>query len=260
MNQYTRSALVIAGGLGLLLMVGFLLELPFVTNLFPWQSSRLSNIFIASILAASSIPVIWIGLSGEAAAAVGGALDFGLMYTGIGVFTLQLYAQDSSRVPMLIFGLGSFASVALCIFLFFWARRFPFRDQRAMPRVVRLSFAVFALVLIGVGGAMALKTPNIFPWAISAEVSVIYGWIFLGAACYFLYAIFNPQWDNARGQLLGFLAYDLVLIIPFLAHFANVRPEQWFNLAFYIAVLIYSGGLAIYYLFVNPATRFTKLD
>ncbi len=258
MSQSARYTLVVAGIMGLLLMVGFFLELPLVTNLWPWQSSRLSNIFIASILAASSIPVIWIGLSNEPAAMVGGAIDFGLMYTGIGIFTLQLYTQDPSRAPLLIFGILSFASVALCIFLFLWSRRFQFRDPHPMPGLVRLSFAVFAVVLIGVGGALVLKTPNIFPWVISAEVSVIYGWIFLGAACYFVYAILNPKWDNARGQLLGFLAYDLVLIIPFLAHFANVRPDLWFNLAIYTGVLIYSGGLAIYYLFLNRETRFAK--
>jgi hypothetical protein len=50
---------------------------------------------------------------------------------------------------------------------------------------------------------------------------------------------------------LGFLAYDLVLIIPFLQHFANVRPEMLLSLTIYTAVVSYSGLL----LFVHPPTR-----
>jgi hypothetical protein len=85
---------------------------------------------------------------------------------------------------------------------------------------------------------------------------VLYGWIFLGAACYFLYALINPKWANAQGQLLGFLAYDVVLIAPFLNHFTTVDPRLWINLVIYTGVIIYSGLLAAYYLLLNKATRF----
>ncbi len=257
MNRYVRYALVITGSLALIPMIGFFFEQPWATNLIPWTGSWLSHIFISSIFAASAVPVIWLGLSGELGAIVGGAIDFGLMYAGIGVFSLQLYVQDSSRLSVLIFGLVSFASVLLCLVLFLWSRRIPFRDQRPMPRWVIVSFGAFATVLVVVGSALTLKIPNIFPWVLSPELSVIYGWIFLGAACYFIYALVNQKWSNAQGQLLGFLAYDLILIGPFVQHFSAVRPDLLPNLTLYVAILIYSGALAIYYLFINKATRFT---
>ena len=47
-----------------------------------------------------------------------------------------------------------------------------------------------------------------------------------------------------------------VLIIPFIALFDTVQPERVINLIAYTAVLVYSGGLAVYYLFINPQTRF----
>ena len=59
----------------------------------------------------------------------------------------------------------------------------------------------------------------------------------------------------ARAQLWSFLVYDLVLIMPFLAHFAVVKPELLPSLLIYTAVLIGSGAMASYYLFVNKATR-----
>jgi hypothetical protein len=143
----------------------------------------------------------------------------------------------------------------LSVGLFLATRRLPFRDGRRTPRPVRASFALFAAVLLLVGGALVLKRPNIFPWPIPPEQSVLYGWMFLGAMIYFLHGLFRPRWGNAVGQLVGFLAYDLVLIVPFVRHFAAVDPALRTNLILYVAVLVYSGALAGYYLFVDPQWR-----
>jgi hypothetical protein len=55
--------------------------------------------------------------------------------------------------------------------------------------------------------------------------------------------------------LLGFLVYDLVLIVPFAAQFFSKEPFRVPNLLYYIAVLVFSGGLALYYLLINQETR-----
>jgi hypothetical protein len=47
----------------------------------------------------------------------------------------------------------------------------------------------------------------------------------------------------------------LVLIIPFLLLFPTVQPGHELSLTAYVIVLLYSGGLAAYYLFVNAPTR-----
>jgi hypothetical protein len=86
-------------------------------------------------------------------------------------------------------------------------------------------------------------------------LSVMFGWVFMGAAVYFAYGALQRDWHDARGQLLGFLAYDLVLIGPFLADFASVPPGHLLSLVIYVLVLVYSGTLAIFYLFVSPRTR-----
>jgi hypothetical protein len=61
--------------------------------------------------------------------------------------------------------------------------------------------------------------------------------------------------SNAIGQLLSFLAYDLVLIGPFLKLFGTVDPTLRLNLIVYFAVLVFSAAVAIYYLFIHPQTR-----
>jgi len=79
--------------------------------------------------------------------------------------------------------------------------------------------------------------------------------MFIGSASYFTYGLLRPGWSNAGGQLAGFLGYDLVLILPVLLLIRNITPALLPNLIIYLAVLIYSGALAIYYLFLNRETR-----
>ena len=79
--------------------------------------------------------------------------------------------------------------------------------------------------------------------------------MFLGAADYFAYGLLRPSWLNTAGQLIGFLAYDIVLIVPFLIRLPTIPPENRIGLTIYTGVVIYSGLVAIYYLFLNKPTR-----
>jgi hypothetical protein len=124
-----------------------------------------------------------------------------------------------------------------------------------MPAAVRWSFVVFILGLLIVSVRLILKSPNVIPWTITPEVSLVIGWIFFGAATYFAYALMRPTWANSAGQLAGFLAYDVVLIVPFLKRLATTTSEQQIGLVIYTVVVIYSGLLAIYFLFIHRATR-----
>ncbi len=123
-----------------------------------------------------------------------------------------------------------------------------------MPAPVHASFGVFALLLLGVGTGLVLQA-NVFPWPVGPESSTLYGFIFLGAAAYFLYGITDPVWPNAAGQLIGFLAYDLVLIGPFIDRIGEAEGGDLVSLTIYTAAVTYSGALATYYLFLAPETR-----
>jgi hypothetical protein len=256
MSRAARAGLVVAGLLSLVLAAGFFFQMPWAVVLWPWPSSRLSHIFIASILAASGVPVLWIAWSGERAAMAAGALNLSITYFGMAGFSLHTYSLDVSRRPILHYALACLLLAGVCAALFLWSRRMPFKDSRRLPAGVKVSFAVFTTILVVAGAALVMERPGIFPWRLGPEQSVLYGWIFLGAATYFLSSLARPLWANARGQLLGFLAYDLVLIEPFLRHFETVDPALWVNLVVYTAVLAYSGLVAVYYLFIHPETRF----
>ena len=83
-----------------------------------------------------------------------------------------------------------------------------------------VSFGIFIVSLFFVGSALIFRAP-IFPWDLNPDSSVLFGCIFIGDAFYFLYGLIQPRWQNAFGQLLSFLAYDLVLIGPFLGLVQN---------------------------------------
>lgn len=252
----TRRILLIAGGaLVLTAAVVFLLVPAAAQALWPWELSRLSRIFLASILAASAIPVIWAGLSGELAAVAAGAIDLAVMYAGMAAYLL-IVGPEQPNPGVFPLAIVCVAMAVILFVLFRWSSRLRFRKAWPMPKPVRAAFMVFACALVAVGGALTVGRQNTFPWPLARDTSVMFGFIYLGAATYFAYGLVRPVWGNAKGQLLGFLAYDIVLIPPFLIHFRTVKPEMLPSLTVYTTVLIGSAFLAIYYLFIHPETRF----
>ena len=252
MTRLIRAVLVLTALVLLIFMTGFIIQAPWATVLWPWPDTPLSYLFVGSILAAVALPVGWIGLTGELAALRSGALDFTVSYAGISGFFVLFYPQAGLSSPYTVFAVGG---LILNGIIYLLSRRIAFQDSRPMPSLVRGSFLVFALVLIGVGMALVTGQPHIFPWPLKPESSVLVGWIFLGAAVYFLHGVAVPLWHNACGQLLGFLAYDLVLLGPFISHLDRVHPDHRLSLMLYLSVLIYSTLLAVYFLFIHRTTR-----
>lgn len=249
-----RYALFALGLGGLLLMVGFFIQASWVTTLVPWELSPLASIFLSSIAAASAFPILWLAWTRDYGALAGGGIDFAITFGGFAGLAFVANAANP-RMALVLFGVYCLLGALVSVGLFFFGLRQPFRDTRAMPGLVRFSFAAFFLILTVVGLLLIFKAPNIFPWQLTPQQSVLYGWIFLGAATYFAFGFVRPVWANAQGQLLGFLAYDLVLIVPLVALFLGTEPYSLPSLLIYIAILLYSGGLAVYYLFFNLSTR-----
>jgi hypothetical protein len=245
-------ALIFAGLIHFVLAAGFFFQQAWATSLWPVPDTPLSYAFIASILAGGGAPLIWIGLSGKLAALAGYGLGFGIMYAGMALAALGFYLRDQTP------SLGWFALVmgvlAAIGGIFFSTRRYA-QDSQPTPRIVRLAFIAEVAVLAGAGVLLVLKVPNTLPWNLSPESSVLYGWVFIGLAFYYLYAVLNPQWIHALGPLLGFLVYDLVLFGPLFARYSSLKPEHIRGQVAATLIIIFSAALGIYYLFVNSETR-----
>ncbi len=87
--------------------------------------------------------------------------------------------------------------------MLWWSWRQPLREALATPRPVVAAFGVFVVALVLAGTALVFRVPDIMPWPLTPELSVISGSMFLGAATYFGYGIARPRWTNAGGQLAG---------------------------------------------------------
>jgi hypothetical protein len=238
--------LVLAGIASLVLSLGFVLQAEWATALWPWPERPLSFIFLGSIAAAIATPLLWIGITEELAAAAPGALNLTVTYVGATAYLISISDQpwQPPLGPAIAVCVGA-GLISLAVFAM--TRRLPFRDARPMPRPVRVSFFVFAAVLIASGTGLVLGA-HVFHWQTDRDSSVLYGFIFLGAAVYFLHGALWPRWANAAGQLWGFLAYDLILIVPFLSRFGEVSGGDLVSLSIYTFFVLFSGGLAAYYL------------
>ena len=262
MNRAFWRLLIVVAIIQAISGIGFALHVPFVTEL--WQSivpgaTPLSVSFVGSIFAAAAASTLWCAVSSrEEGALTGIALDYLAIFVPLSIFGIQIGTAEGRSAPVL-FGAACAIGIVFGAALLYLSRKIQIRQTLPQPRLVRLSFIVFIIALLIVGGGMVLKIPNIMPWSLSPAESVIYGWMFLGAAAYFTYSILYPSWGNSGGQLAGFLAYDVVLIFPFVARFGTTIPQQFvMGHIIYTTVVTYSGLLAIYYLFVYPETRLIR--
>jgi hypothetical protein len=245
-----RGALVLAGVAALVGALGFLLGWRDVLRIWPFIGYGMTPVFLAAILAAIAAPVIWIGVSGEFAALRGGAANLLVTGGGVAAYGLsQSWGDPAGRVQM--FAVIHLAVAMVAFLLLVVSQRVEWNDDRPTPVLVRIAFGIFGLGLVAVGTGLVLRQ-NVFPWPLDRDASIVYGIIFLGAAVYFAYGLRRPVWGNAKGQLVGFLAYDLVLIVPFV--------RLWFvapgpSLAIFLAVIVGSTALSIWYLAISPRYR-----
>jgi hypothetical protein len=255
MIKGVRYFLFLVCAVQVFLAVAFFLQWPFATNLWPFPGTTpLTFIFISSIFAAAAAPTLWAAATQNYGALAGIGLDYLTILTPVAVLSFQL-GLAGGDTKMVSYAIACVFGALFGLGLFLWSRRFPINPVPPIPGLVRWSFIVFIVALLIVGGRLIFRFVTTIPWKITPEISVIMGWMFLGAAVYFAYGLLQPSWLNSAGQLIGFLAYDVVLIVPFLTRLPGVPAENKLGLIIYTGVVVYSGLLAVYYLFLHKPTR-----
>jgi len=253
MSRLMRTFLVLVTTGQLVLAAAFFLHWPLVVNNWPLDGTTpLTFILFAAFFVAAAASTLWPIFSGNLGALAGVGLDYMVILGPMAIYTLWLGARGEQG--FLIFGAICAAGALFGLWLFLQTRRLPLDTTTSMPVLVKASFAVFVVALVYTSIRLFMQMPTI-PWPVTPELSVIIGCLFLGAATYFVYGLLRPSWANAAGQLAGFLAYDLVLIIPIIRLWTTVAPEFQVRLLVYTIVVVYSGLLAFFYLFINKETR-----
>lgn len=258
MRTSVRLLTIAYGVMLLVTALGLAFQADWATRMWPWPDGRLSFIFIGSVFAAAAAPVIWIGLTGDRAAFQAIALDSVVTTGALAVYFGWLYARRDENALLTA---TIVAGVLFVIFarIFVWSRRFAWHDPRPTPRLARASFAAFVVALVIAAVALLLRAEHIFPWPLRDDSSVVFGLIFVASAAYYGHAVLRPVQSNATGQWLAFLAYDLVLYVPFVRHLRDVQDDHRLSLLIYLAVLVYSTALALYYLVWAEEKRIIRL-
>ncbi|HEU0201541.1 MAG TPA: hypothetical protein VFR86_14040 [Burkholderiaceae bacterium] len=228
----------------------------------PWPEQQMSFVFLASIVA--SIGMVWlsVAVTGELAALAGVGVNMLVASLGACLF-LALQTWQTGRDDLLPAIVLSGVSSAFGVWLWRWAGRLAVRDPRPMPAFMYRACIVIVVTPIVAGSALVLQR-QVFPWLLQAETATLFGFIFLGAAAYFVHAAVRRRWAFAVPPLLGFLVFDLVLFVPYAKLLADPgavddiyggEPVNRTSLAIYLAVLASSTLLALYALLLHPATR-----
>jgi|SRR5579871_6745376 len=252
-------AVVAFGLLDLVLTLGYYLQWEWATSTWPWPVTPLDFLLVSSFLAGATVVILWIGFTGEWGAATGASANVGLMNLGASVYLFKCF-RESGEQRLLTRAIAFAVFAAANLGVLFWSLRHRIRDKRPVDKLLRISFGLFTAVLLWASIQLLRRSPTIFPWPLEPDTSTMFGWLFLGSAVYFGWGLIRPSWHNARGQLLAFLAYDLVLLPPYLFLFSTVSPEHANSLRLYIAVIVYSTLLSIYYLFINKRTRAWRIQ
>lgn len=252
-----RLALAVSAIAPAALALGHIAQMEWAAGTWPYEIGPLSRYFLGAILAAIAVAVIWVSASGDLGALRASAPFPLLMLAAIAVYLVgrELATDDRGLIP---FAIAMAIGAAYAAAAFAVGSRSPVRDRRPLPPLARGSFVLFALVLIAAGAALALGATELIPWPASDESKAMFGLIFLGASASYVYGAVRPMWGYAYAPLLGFLAYDVVLLGPLIDHFSKVAPEQRTSLVVYVAVLAYSGALAVHYLLISRETRLRR--
>jgi len=238
-----------------ILSVLFLVQPPVLLDLWPFEgTTSMSFVLMASMLAAAAFSTGVPLILGRFGALAGVGLDVASTFLPIGVFATLLGLFGAHPEQSLLAVAAAVALFAGWV-LYRRSQAIPSVDGRPMPRPVRLAFRTFTGALVVVGGLLVARIPSVLPWSVPPDLSTVFGFMFLGAATYFWYGLQHPTWDNAVGQLAGFLAYDIVLIGPFLERLPTVDPAFAVSLWLYIAVVVASAVLAVWYLLLDPRWR-----
>jgi len=254
MTKTTRLVFGLICALQLLFAVAFFLQWPPAIRLWPFAGTTpLTYVLLASFFAAAAASTWWPIFSRNDGALAGVGLDYAVILAPMAGYTAGLGLRGGGAKFYAV-GAACLVGAIFGVWLFRWSRHRPLTAGLPMPPLVRWSFVAFIVALLYASTRLLLHIPTL-PWPLTPELSTIAGCLFLGAAAYFVYGLLRPSWANAAGQLAGFLAYDLVLIVPLLARLPAVDPQFRASLIIYTIVVVYSGLLAIYYLFINAKTR-----
>ena len=244
--NWVRVGFIFDGVLFLVLALGFILPITYISDLWPWSASPLAYIFLAALLISYGSGSLLIAYLQDWSAALAGTLALIVAFAGFGIHALiQLASGSSPGNNLMLPALILLAIAGLAAGTLRTARETPPKDSRPIPGPIRVLLSLFAPVLLASGAAILFQIPAVLPWQLSAETSMLLGWILMGLSINYGYVGVCGTWSAARVLLFGFLFYCLAVIIPFVEHFYAVDDTHFISLAVNTGVAVVGPIFAV---------------
>src|SRR5262249_16020550 len=90
-----QVAVILFGVADLILTIGYLFQLDWATDTWPWPVNALDFILISSFLAGATVTILWLGFTGDWGAATGATMNVGAMNVGAAIFLFDKYADSN---------------------------------------------------------------------------------------------------------------------------------------------------------------------
>jgi len=203
--QIVRWIVIIAGLFFLLIGMLFMWGTPKIPTF--WFNLYL----VGATLMAYAIPTLWIGVTQTYKALVGGGLCVIVTFGGVGIYLLRLSLKMSDLMQA-----GEFCLyiAILALWFLFLGLKMPKRKADRLPLSTQWLFAIVLTVALLEGLYLVVPLPGHFPWLLTPELSVLYGWILIGSSLFFGWSLIQPIWENGYPLLYALLVYDALMIGP----------------------------------------------
>lgn len=225
-------------------LVVFLVGLLFLLLgvIFMWGISQFSNFWLnaylfGATLMAYAIPLLWIGVTRSYKALAGGGLALFVTFGAIGLYLLRLHVEGLIHI-----GEISLALALLGLWFLIVGIKIAHTKKDRLPVSTQWLMALVLTIALIQGLFLIVPLPTHFPWMLSNELSVIYGWVLIGASLFFGWTLFEPIWENGYPLLYAILVYDALLIGPFLSLLNPSSKGAIAPLYLWMAVTIVMGS------------------
>lgn len=184
---------------------------------FMWGISQFStfwmNVYLfGATLMAYAIPLLWVGITRSYKALAGGGLSLLATFGAIGLYLLRLHIEGLIHI-----GEISLAIALLGLWFLIVGIKIAHSKKDRLPVSTQWLMALMLTIALIQGLFLIVPLPTHFPWMLSNELSVIYGWVLIGASLFFGWTLFEPVWENGYPLLYAILVYDALLIGPFIS-------------------------------------------
>lgn len=196
----------------------------------PWYSSYL----LGSTLIAYSIAILWTAAVESYKALLGGGLSCVITFGGSAIYALRLGHLWIGQMFLYV--------AVISLWFFYVGLKAEHKSRDPLSYSLRWLFSIVMTIALIEGIYLLIPLPFRFAWVLIPDHAVIYGWMLVGGSLFFGWSLLRPKWENGYPALYALIAYDLLLIGPFLRLFRAPVPVVIIPFYLWAAVIVILGS------------------